>query len=188
MPIQRLRVEWSGSAIDGPGLTTFFAEADGTVAISVGAAGFFDELKSRIPTGTSIYVPNGGDVINETTGELTGTWGTSGGTTITCSGPGDYAAGVGARVKWSTGAIRGGRRVTGSTYVVPLVVTCYDANGTLSSATLTDLDDAISAMLVQVPTQMRVWSRPRPGLVGAGVPVVSGQAPDRVSWLRSRRT
>lgn len=174
--------------MEGPGLTTFFAEADGTVAISVGAAGFFDALKTRIPTGTTIFVPNGGDVIDDATGTLTGSWGTSGGTTISCNGSGSFAGGVGARVVWETDTIRGGRRVRGSTFVVPLVVNGYEANGTLSTLVIGDLQQAISDMLVQVPTQMRVWSRPRPGLTGAGVQVARGVAPDKVSWLRTRRT
>lgn len=188
MALQRLRCEWAGSGVEGPGLTTFFAEADGTVAISVGAAGFFTALRSRIPTGTTIFVPNGGDVIDEVTGTLIGTWGTSGGTTISCNGAGSFAGGVGARVVWETDTIRAGRRVRGSTFVVPLVVSSYESNGTLDSVAVTNLNTAIADMLVQVPTQMRVWSRPRPGLNGAGVQVARGVAPDRVSWLRTRRT
>lgn len=188
MALQRLRCEWTGTGVEGPGLTTFFAEADGTLAISVGATGFFTALRSRIPTGTSIFVPNGGDLIDELTGTLTGTWGTSGGTTISCNGAGSFAGGVGARVVWETDTIRAGRRVRGSTFVVPLVVSGYEANGTLAGVAVTDLEQAIADMLVQVPTQMRVWSRPRPGLTGAGVQVARGVAPDKVSWLRTRRT
>ena len=188
MALQRLRCEWTGTGVEGPGLTTFFAEADGTLAISVGAGGFFTAVRTIIPTGTSIYVPNGGDVIDELTGTLIGTWGTSGGTTITASGTGNFAGGVGARVVWETDTIRGGRRVRGSTFVVPLVASRYETNGTIDSTALSAMTTAISDMLVQVPTQMRVWSRPRPGLTGAGVQVQRGIAPDKVSWLRSRRT
>src|SRR5512138_388641 len=76
MALQRLRCAWTGTGVEGPGLTTFFAEADGTVAISVAATGLFDALKTYIPSGTTVFVPNGGDVIDELTGTLTGTWGT----------------------------------------------------------------------------------------------------------------
>lgn len=187
MAIQRLRCEWTGTGVEGPGLTTFYAEADGTLAIQVGAAAFFAQVTPMIPTGTTITIPQGGDLIDEATGELTGTWGSTGTTTATGNATGAFAAGVGARVVWETGAVRGGRRVRGSTFVVPLVGIFYEDNGTLSAAALGRLNDAIDDMLVQVPTQMRVWSRPRPALAGAAVPVTSGRAPDKVSWLRSRR-
>jgi hypothetical protein len=187
MAIQRLRCEWVGTAVEGPGLTTFYGEADGTLSIQVAAAAFFDALKGLIPSGTTIRIPQGGDLIDEATGSLTGTWGSSTPTTVTCSGSGNFAAGVGARVAWETGAIRGGRRVRGSTFVVPLVVGNFEQNGTLSAPALTALGTAITNFLVQAPTQARVWSRPRPGLPGAAVPIARGIAPDRVSWLRSRR-
>lgn len=188
MAIQRLRCAWQGTGIEGPGLTTFYAEADGTLAIQVGASGFFDAVKGMIPSGTTITIPAGGDVIDEATGQLTGTWGGSSSTTITATGTGTFAAGVGARVVWETSAIRGGRRVRGSTFIVPCTIAAYEANGTITSGTLTLMQNGISAMLAQVPTQMRVWSRPRPGLAGAAVQVERGVAPDKVSWLRSRRT
>lgn len=168
-------------------MTTFYAEADGTVAIGVAAAAFFQAVKAMIPTGTTITVPSGGDVIEETTGTLVGTWGTSSTTVISCTGSGAFAAGVGARAVWTTSAIRGGRRVRGSTFVVPLTTGYYESNGTLSAGAVTAMQTAIENFLVQVPTQARVWSRPRPGLPGAAVQINTGQAPDRVSWLRSRR-
>lgn len=187
MAIQRLRCEWGGPGVEGPGLTTFYAEADGTLAIQVGATGFFDAVKAMIPTGTTIEVPGTGDLVDELTGQLTGTWGSGTSTTITGTGSGTFAAGVGARVVWETGAIRNGRRVRGSTFVVPLVSGYYESNGTLSGAAVTNLETAIGNMLVQVPTQMRVWSRPGPSGPGAALSVASGSAPDKISWLRSRR-
>lgn len=187
MAIQRLRCVWGGPGIEGPGLTTFYAEADGTLAIQVGATGFFNAVKAMLPTGTTVEVPGTGDLVDETTGMLTGTWGSGTTTTITGTGSGTFAAGVGARVVWETGAIRNGRRVRGSTFVVPLTSGYYEANGSLSAAALTNLNAAISDMLVQVPTQMRVWSRPKPTSTGAALAVQSGSAPDKVSWLRSRR-
>lgn len=187
MAIQRLRCEWTGTGVEGPGLTTFFAENDSTVGISGAAANLFDAVKGMIPTGTSIFIPNGGDVIDETTGTLVGTWGVGTGTTITCSGGGSFAGGVGARVVWETGTVRGGRRVRGSTFIVPLVVSYYDSQGTISSAGITAIQAGIDSFMAAILARGRVWSRPRPGLAGAGVVISSGTVPDKVSWLRSRR-
>lgn len=187
MTIQRLRCEWGGTAVEGPGLTTFYAEADGTLAIQVGAGGFFDAVKFMIPVGTTITIPQGGDEIDEATGALVGTWGTSSLTTITGTGTGSFAQGVGARVVWQTGGIVGGRRVRGSTFVCPIVVTQFESNGTLANTALQGLNAGITAMMAQVPTQMRIWSRPVAGRAGTVSTVTAGNAPDKVSWLRSRR-
>lgn len=187
MAIQRLRCEWAGDGVEGPGLTTFYAEADGTLAIQVGASAFFTALVDVIPAGTTITIPAGGDLLDEATGELTGTWGSGSPTVVLGEFPGSFAGGVGARVVWETGVVRAGRRVRGSTFVVPLGTVSYEDNGTLTAATVSLLESAIAGMLVQVPTQMRVWSRPKPALPGAASPVISGRAPDRISWLRSRR-
>lgn len=188
MAIQRLRVEWSGTSVEGAGVTTFYADADGTMAIQVGAGGFFDEVLDLLPPGTTITIPAGGDVLDESTGTITGAWGGGSSTVKTQSLPQAYAAGVGARVVWETGGIRNGRRVKGSTFVLPLGNTCYENDGSLTAATITALDAACAAMLAQVPTQMRVWSRPTATLPGVAHPVLGYSVPDKVSWLRSRRT
>lgn len=169
-------------------MTTFYADADGTMAIQVGAGGFFDEVLDLLPPGTTITIPAGGDVLDESTGTITGAWGGGSSTVKTQSLPQAYAAGVGARVVWETGGIRNGRRVKGSTFVLPLGNTCYENDGSLTAATITALDAACAAMLAQVPTQMRVWSRPTATLPGVAHPVLGYSVPDKVSWLRSRRT
>lgn len=172
----------------GPSVTTFYGDDQNVQDLVVGAAGFFAELTGEIPAGTTVTIPSGGDLIDEATGQLTGVWGTSGSTQHTGTAQGGFAAGVGARVVWETGAIRNGRRVRGSTFVVPIWSSAYDNGGTLQSTTIASLEDAIGAMLAQVPTQMRIWSRPTNGSGGAALAVVGGSAPDKVSWLRSRRT
>lgn len=172
----------------GPGLSTFYAEADGTVAISVAASALFAAVAGQLPSGLTIRVPNGGDVIDETDGSLVGVWGTSSATTITGTAFGPFAAGVGARVRWDTLGIVAGRRVRGATFLCPLWTSAYDNQGTIDGSALTALTTGVSDFLVQVPTQGRVWSRPAPGRAGTAHEIVSGIVPDRVSWLRSRRT
>lgn len=187
MALQRLRCEWSGTPVTGPGLSTFYGEADGTLSISAAAAAFFGLMRVLIPDGGTITIPNGGDLIDEATGTLVGSWGSSGSTTHDTTGTGRWAAGVGARVVWQTDQVRNGHRVRGSTFVLPLISNAYEDNGTLGGTTVTALEDAVEAFMVQAPTQARVWSRPRPGIAGAAVPILRGEVPDKVSWLRSRR-
>lgn len=187
MAIQRIRCEWSGTAVEGPGLTTFYSTGFAVGALPAAASAFFTPLLGRIPSGTTISVPDGGDLIDETNGALIGTWGSSGSTSHNTSGPGSFAAGVGARVVWETDTIRGGRRVRGSTFAVPLTVDSYESNGTLTTALVSDLNSAVSGFMTALAGEGRVWSRPRPALVGAQVPIARGVVPDKVSWLRSRR-
>lgn len=186
--ISRLRVAWSGNVVVGPGLSTFyFATGSPTNAPSV-VTTFFTAIRSMFPAGLTWTVPDGGDLIEESSGSLTGTWTGDAGGTVTSSSTGNFAQGVGARVSWMTDAIRGGRRVRGTTFLVPLRSSQWDDQGTLDSAGVTTLSDAANALMANADWNLLVWSRPRPGLSGLGVPVARVEIPDKISWLRSRKT
>lgn len=172
----------------GPGLSTFFfANGSPTNAPSV-VANFFTMIKAQVPTGVTWTIPSGGDLIEESSGQLTGTWTGDTGGTVTSTAAGSHAQGVGARVSWLTDSIRGGRRVRGTTFVVPIHTAGYDTQGTIASSTLTAIEDAANALLNNADWNLLIWSRPRAGLNGLGVPVARVEVPDKVSWLRSRKT
>lgn len=186
--IQRLRCEWSGTAVEGPGLTTFYSTGFAVASLPAAAAAFFNAWKGRIVSNTTITVPNGGDVIDEATGTLVGTWGSSGSTTVSgTAAVASFAAGVGGRVVWETDVIRNGHRVRGTTFCVPLTTGSYEANGTLAAGAITDIEAGVSAFLTQLAGEGRIWSRPTASSAGAAVPIARGRVPDRVSWLRSRK-
>ncbi len=186
--MEKIQIAWSGDQVTGPGLSTFyFDEAWGGNKVTA-LATFFNDIKAFFPTGITWTIPGDGDLINDATGELAGTWTESGATTVTSTAAGNHAQGVGARVVWRTATIRGGRRVRGSTFLVPLVVNAYDSQGTISSAAMTTLTAAVDAFVTTTAGGLVIWSRPRPALAGDAVPVTSGSVPDAVSWLRSRRT
>lgn len=172
----------------GGGISTFYSDpADGTPVLS-SLVTFFTAIKGLFPSGITWTIPDGGDLLNPANGELTGTWSESGGGQVTSSGgSGAYAAGVGARVVWRTAAVRGGRRVRGSTFLCPLIASQYESNGTLANAAVSTMEGAAQT-LIATATGIVVWSRPRPALAGAMVPISSAVVPDKVSWLRSRRT
>lgn len=187
MAIQRLRCAWAGAGIEGPGLTTFYSTGFATVSLPVGAVAFFNAWKQFLPEGTTISIPDGGDLIDETDGELIGTWGSSGDTQVIGTGAGSWADGVGGRVVWRTGVIRNGHRVRGQTFCTPLIFTAFGTNGDLNNTARAALQAAADAMLTAVGGEMRVWSRPGPKGPGAAVPVTTAEVPDRVAWLRSRK-
>lgn len=149
---------------------------------------FFNALVGNIPSGLTIQVPSSGDVISESTGEITGTW--SVGSTpavVTGTGSGAYAGNAGAVVHWLTAGVVVGRRVRGRTFLVPLTGV-YDTAGSLSSAFLTSLTTAAAAYVTGQGGVAVVWSRPAPGRSGSLHSITSSRVPDLAVSLRSRRT
>lgn len=185
--LARVRCVWSGAPVVGPGLTTFyFDEAHEGFASDVST--FFQAVDAYIPIGVTIAVPSDGDLLDVATGELTGTWAEAASGPGVGAGFGAYPSGVGARLVWSTDGIVAGRRVRGSTFLCPLVNSSYGTDGTLDNATKDALEAAGNALRAASGTNMKIWSRPAPGRPGAASSIVAATCPDKVSWLRSRRT
>lgn len=190
----RLRAEWSGAPITGPGVSTFYA-LDDSPGFPAAVHDLLAAFAAAMPSGVSIRVPNNGDVIDPVTGELTGTW-TSGTAPALVNGVGGgtFARGVGAQIRWRTSGITRGRRVVGSTFIVPLISAAYEADGSLSGVNVTAWNTAAAAYVTAAPFAV-IYTRPKPppGGIGPDSPgksnlITSGSVPDRVSWLRSRRT
>lgn len=182
--IRRVEVSWV-TGIGGSGLSVFHsADADDATA-DIGA--FFNTIKSALPTGISVSVPSSGDKIDVATGTLTGGW--SGGTaaTIAATGGAAYAAGTGTYVRWGTGLIVNGRRLKGRTFICPLIVGAYAADGTIEAVWQAILQPA--ATTLAATGKIGIWHRPDPDhpTAGAFSTVTSGTFPDRVTSLRSRR-
>jgi len=185
--IARVRVLWSGGTVVGGGLSTFFwDEADTGFVAKLGT--FYGAIVNRLAAGTLITIPNTGDLLDVATGELSGTWSETATYTVASATAGVYAAGTGARVTWATSGIRNGRRVKGSTFLVPLVGTCYAVDGTIDAAVNTGFQTAAQALVTASAGHMRVYSRPKAGSAGQQNTVIGAAAPDFVSGLRSRRT
>lgn len=171
----------------GGGVSTFyFDEAHSGFVADVVA--FFDTVKGIVPAGVQWTVASSGDLIDVATGDLSGTWTDVAAGPVTATGAGIFALGVGARVKWLTSGIRNGRRVLGSTFVVPLLGSAFEGNGSITAAAMTAMNASVSNLLTASGTNMRIYSQPKNGLVGQANTVVGGNAVDTVSWLRSRRT
>jgi len=185
--LARVRCVWSGGPVVGPGLSTFyFDEAHEGFASDL--SDFFQAIDAYLPIGIIVTVPSDGDLLDVATGDLTGSWAEAASGPGTGAGFGAYPAGVGARVTWSTSGIVAGRRVRGSTFLCPLVNSCYGTDGTLDETVRTALDAAADGLVTASAGGMRIWSRPAPGRPGAASTVTAGDIPDKVSWLRSRRT
>lgn len=185
--LARVRIVWNGTAITGPGVTTMYFDEAGSGFVAA-VQNWVASWKNYIPGATTMTVEGFGDLIDVATGALSGTW--TDGTTLTQVGTfsGAFAAGVGARTVWDTAGVHNGRRVRGSSFIVPLGASLYDTDGTLAGATLTTLTGAATTLIGGSTYDMQIYSRPVGGAGGQASAVISSQVPDRVSWLRSRRT
>lgn len=182
--LNRLRVTWNG--LGGlPGLSTFYLRDEETDVSAVKT--FFTSIKDNFPSALSWDIPNGGDVIDTATGALTGGWtGTNGGTVAATGGSGTFASGVGARVQWTTSTVINGRRVRGSTFLVPLLGACYSSSGDLAATQRGVMQSAATALAASDLTV--VWHRPDAGASnGSLVDITGAVVPTRVTTLRSRR-
>lgn len=180
----------------GPSVTTFHMGDDSTSvsaaqAIADAVHDFFADIAGWLPNEVAVTFDTEVTRINTASGTLADAIPVTAPATVAGTGTGTWAAGSGARVVWSTGAIREGRRVVGSTFVVPTLGAAFNTSGRVSSAVLTVLNDAaedLRATLSANPSStLVVYSRPRPGIPGAVSEVIAGAASAQAATLRGRK-
>jgi len=185
--LARVRVVWSGTPVVGGGVSTFYWNEAHTGFVA-DLSGMFTTMVSRFPSGLTWTCENTGDLIDVETGAISGSWTDGSNWSVSGSSASVYAAGVGARIRWQTSGMSNGRRVRGSTFLVPLVAAGYDTDGTLTSAFVTGLQSAAGSLLTNSEGNLRIYTRPVAGSGGRASTVVGFTLPDKVSWLRTRRT
>lgn len=188
MTMNRVRVLWQNWA-GAPGYSNFYVGT--TITDHTPIRSFFSSIAPHLPAGLTITVPTSGDQISEATGLITGAYSATvtGGVVQAAAGNSGAFSGVsGAVCEWQTTAIVAGRRPLGKTYIVPCYSTVFDANGSLSSGTITTFQNAGTALIAALSGELKVWSRPRPSIAGLNATVISCRVPDLAVTLRSRRT
>lgn len=199
-----VRTEWSGTS-GGPGLTqlALLGAAGGIwnpggeqVAVDAVRA-FWQSMVAFLPDELRLQVNPTVDVYDTGTGELIGS-NTAGTAPAVVAGTSSasYAGGAGAKITWATGSIRDGRRVRGSTFIVPISSSVYTAVGTIGTATITSVNNASATLISALTTgtmSLAVWSRPReatetlPARSGLAYDVESGSLGTKTAILRGRR-
>jgi len=194
MTMCRYNVSWQNWP-GAPGVSTFFTDPSAGQPDPAPIRTFFDAIKAYLPTGMTITVPSSGDLIEESTGALSGSWSvTPVPTVITCTGSGGYAGNAGGVIHWLSTEVVNGRRVRGRTFLVPLIGGVFETNGSPNSTYLGALNTAATAFLASSTWHPVVWARPFAGTpqdpvtrVGSKHPVTSFRIPDLAISLRSRR-
>ena len=168
-------------------MSTFYSTTVTASEISALTA-FYVAVSSMFPIAVTWDIPGTGDVIDDTTGTLTGTWVAAGATQVAATANKPYAAGTGLFVKWGTGGIVSGHRVVGRTFLCPLTWDAYDNQGTIAGAVVTSAGLAAANLLTG--GLFRVWHRPgdKHGNPGSSHAITSSSIPDKVTSLRTRRT
>lgn len=192
MAITRVTATWTGFS-GAPGYTNFFFSAFGggdVVDLEVArSVAFFQAVRSALPVAVTVSVSPEVAILDEASGDLIN-YGLAEESPagITGSGTGVYSAPTGAVVTWNTDTIARGRRLRGRTFLVPMSGGGFQADGTLSSQTITALQNGAEALVGDGsgPTAV-IWSRPRGGSGGSMGPITSYRVPDRAAVLRSRR-
>lgn len=186
--MMRIRAQWAGPGVVGPSVSTFYWDASEVGGPALIRA-FFDDIKASLPDQVTITVDGTGDILNDTNGNLVGTWTEDPGAVVTGTSTGDQIEGVGTRVRWNTNGIHGGRRVKGTTFIVPLPREAFDATGIPGTIVTAALQAAADDLVEASADHMWIWSRPSPGgSDGEHSAVTGASVPRLTSWLRSRRT
>lgn len=198
MPLSRVSVAWQGWP-GAPGVSQFYygtSLGDLPTQNNIDAIRtFFQAFAGILPNGLTITVPRSGDRINQTDGKIIGAWEVpTQPAVVTGTGTGNYAGNAGAVVHWLTTTVVAGRRVRGRTFMVPLIASAFDAQGSMSTATVTLASNAAAALVAQVDGAPSVWSRPftdptgkKPAREGSLAQISSSRVPDLSVSQRSRR-
>lgn len=186
--IQRIRVEWTGSALVGPSASTFLFVATAPSAFRAALLDLYSSMTGALPNTVQIKIPTSGEELEDSTGVVSGVWTDGTVSTVTGLNTGNYSKGVGARISWDTPGLTNNRRVRGSTFLVPLAGAAFDTDGTLNGTFAGTTQVAINAYLGDVLGGMVIWTKPIDAAGGKISEVTAGTIADRTSWLRSRRT
>lgn len=186
--LKRVRVDFGSAGVVGPSVSTFYFDATAS-GFSASLQTFFQAIKALMPDDLLITVPNTGDLVQDSNGVLAGVWTDSGGSTTVGTSATAFALGTGGRVQWLTGGFRGGRRVIGTTFLVPLASAAFDTGGNVSAASVATIQAAASALVTAQAGHMLIWGKPHTKAAADGVTnvVIAGLARQKPTSLRSRR-
>lgn len=192
----KVTTQWDGFP-GAPGFTVWhFGPGGGTVTEAVDAATaasrtFWDAIKARFVSAIKFTVSPEVPELDTATGHLLNVWtATTAPAVVSGTAVSAMAQPTGCSISWLTGTVRGTSRFRGRTFLVPLSVSCYDTDGTLDSAFMTNVNSAATALRTVVAAPLQVLGLPTTpgGSDGVARNVTGHQLRDRVSVLTTRRS
>jgi hypothetical protein len=158
--LKRCRVALTGF-VGGPGVATYYFLDTATAQNSLHS--LWVGLASWLPTSVTVQVEPGGDIIDDVTGNLTGSWGGDIIPSIQGQANNGYASPVGALLKWQTDTIADGHRLRGRTFLVPLDKITFQTNGQMAPATAASMAALAGQFVIEQSSSFVVWHRPFAG-------------------------
>ena len=156
--LSRVRVVWSG-VIGGTGVSTFYANAGQTPDLARLRAALAAVAPGIYP-GVTMAIQNQGDIIQDETGDIVGTWSGPAQTVVTGTGTGAAHLAGGGVCTWMTETIAKGRHLRGRTFLVPFAGVMYGGNGRLTTGAVATSKGFGDALLASPTAPWAVWSRP----------------------------
>lgn len=181
--LYRVRSTWTGFP-GAPGVTTMYTLDMATFLSAVHT--FWSAIADKLPSNVRVNVLNYGDVISDTTGELTDSWTADSLEPVAGTDGENYLAPAGACVNWNTETVVNGRRLKGRTFLVPVAQDAFAHDGSLSPGALSQFQAAADALVSSESSSLVVWHRGT-GSDGTFGLVTSATVPDKAIVLRSRR-
>lgn len=201
-----LRTSWTGTS-GGLGLTqiavdttdsTFgpLSSSDAQDAVNAMRT-FWDAIKLNMPNEVSFTVSPVVDYYLTNSGVLSGS--VSAPTppvAVLGTGTASYSMAAGLKLNWNTSTIRNGRRVRGSTFLVPTTSSAFNQTGTADTTVRTAISSAASTFLNSLSaTGLKgvVWSRPldeedpKGPRDGAQADITGVEVSEKTAILRGRR-
>lgn len=194
MSVGTILTTWTGGP-SSPGYSVLNIDTSGAVDADAAVAAvrqFWFERSVAIPDEYTLQVDPFISDFNEGTGTLQGFIEAS---AAPAAVPGqsaeDWAAGVGMRIEWRTSAIRNGRRVRGSTFLVPVAITTWLPDGSVDPASVAAVNASAQTLidaLAAAGAPLVIWSKPSASTPVGDISLVSTPAASpKTAVLRGRR-
>lgn len=194
----KVTINWTGFP-GGPGYSNlYFRDISGSEAIDQAVVdsavskveAWIGYWRNRLPTAVTTGVDPTVESVESSTGELQGFWTASVSAPAAGLGVAAFSAPSGACVSWYTSTVRNGRRMRGRTFIVPLDINSYEADGTLIPVIISATPAVNNAMIATgAGAELGIWARPttRGGSDGQWALVTAARLNDRPAMLTSRR-
>lgn len=192
--VYRYNVEWSIPNA-GPSISVFHfghvGQQSPKVAVDALREAIF-AVRSYIPDEVTATFPPGYSELNNQTGQIVDFGSITPPATVTGGYTGTWAGGSGIRLVWDTNVVARGRRVRGTTFLVPMGQNAFTNSGVVAPAAITAFNTAFGTYLTTAGasvTRPMIYSRPLPGEPGSGNAshIVAVNTSVRAATLRKRK-
>lgn len=193
--MQKMTATWTGFT-GAPGTTTIYFQGASIVGPGV-LKTFFDAWAPFIPNTVSVQVNATGELVEPTTGQVTGTWSVAPVAAVVGSAVGGVLVVTqGVQMRLETGSFRRGKHIRGRFFCIPSSSAVLASNGTVASNAISALTAAGNSLVTGSNAQLGVFHRPlkdysvKPPVIkeqGEFIPASTCTPLSKVAVLRSRR-